>query len=305
MLSCGAFAGEHVNVADIKITFANPPVPPPPDAGSLPREALYPPDMDSKEHGPFTNVVAVVRTNVVVTWLGSKEHGAFTNVVASRISAVTVTWADPKRFKTEKQTEDFLRELLSSTNTQTWTYHIWSYGDGIPSVLAAVEHTAGKQGKWVIWCSPNLYWAYQDQNGKWWWGMWDVLKAPRPKSMEASHSAPPSESDWRDLESRCRAYHLEHHREDEQAAGVLGQVELMDYTTSVVQALAGEALVKVEIVAQKSLLAKGLATLSYLLPGCLCWQERWSLTKDGWVFVECVDRRGGGVLYTDGVLDTD
>ena len=148
---------EYVSVPEIKITFAKRRVAPP--SGDLPHDAKYPPGFDS---------------NV---------YGALTNIVAGRISALTVTWADSKRFKTEGQTADFLRELLSSTNTQTWTYHVWSYGDGVPSVLATVEHTVGKKGKWLIWSSPNVAWAYQDGSGKWWWGLWDY-KSPKPKSLE-------------------------------------------------------------------------------------------------------------------------
>jgi hypothetical protein len=157
LFGCSSIA-QSVNVADIKITFTNPPVAPLHD---LPREVLYPQGFDSI------------------------EHGAFTNIVAGHIAALTVTWADSKIFKTESQTRDFLRELLSSPNTQTWAYHAWSYLDGYPSIVAIVEHTAGKQGKWIIWSSPNVDWAYQDENGKWWWGMWDSLKSPKPKSLTA------------------------------------------------------------------------------------------------------------------------
>lgn len=145
LLSGGAFAGARVGVADIKITFASTPLAP---VADLPKEALYPPGFDSV------------------------EHGALTNIVAGRISALDVAWTDPKFFKTEKQTQNFLRQLLSITNSQTYAFHIWSYGDGVPSVVATVEHTEGKQGKWWVWFSPSLTCAYLDGGGKWWWGMW-------------------------------------------------------------------------------------------------------------------------------------
>jgi hypothetical protein len=149
------YHAEPVSVSEIKIAFAKRQVAPPRD---LPREALYPPGMDSD------------------------EHGALINIVADRISALTVTWADPEIFKTQSQTQDFLRELLSSTNTQTWTVHIWSYVDGVPCVVATVEHTNGRQGKWWVWSSPNVAWAYLDGNGKWWWGLWDY-RSSKPKSL--------------------------------------------------------------------------------------------------------------------------
>jgi hypothetical protein len=149
---------QPVKVADIEIAFADPPVTPP---RNLPKEAQYPPDFDSK------------------------EHGTFTDIVAGRIKALNVTWADPKFFKTQSQTQELLRELLSSTNTYTYNFHIWQWADDTPSVVATVEHTVGNQGKWMVWCdrSPSIYWAYLDGNGKWRWGGWDY-KAPRPKSLD-------------------------------------------------------------------------------------------------------------------------
>ena len=160
MVSGCAFAGDPVRAADIKITFAKPPVA---SAGELPREVLLPKGSDPD------------------------EHGALTNIVAGRIASLTVTWADPQRFKIERQTQDLLRELLSSTNTQTWSYHVWSFGDAQPSLVATVDHIDGKRGRWLLWCSPSpgLYWAYQDGSGKWWWGQWDLSKARKPKSLES------------------------------------------------------------------------------------------------------------------------
>ena len=159
LLGCSTTARHHaalVSVPQIKIAFAKRQVAPLVD---LPKDVQYPSDMDSY------------------------EHGALTNIVAGHIAALNVIWADPMRFKTESQTRGFLRELLSSTNELIWTYHAWSYGDIVPSLVATVEHTKGNQGKWIIWNSPNIAWAYQDGNGKWWWGMWDSLKPPKPKSL--------------------------------------------------------------------------------------------------------------------------
>jgi hypothetical protein len=154
--STAGHRAEPVSVSEIKIAFAKRQVAPP--SGDLPKKAMYPPDMDHD------------------------EHGTLSNVVAGRISALTVTWADPKIFKTQSQVQDFLRELLCSTNGLNSRFHIWSYGDGIPCAVATVEHTNGRQGLWWVWNRPNLAWAYQDGDGKWWWGLWDY-RLPKPKSL--------------------------------------------------------------------------------------------------------------------------
>lgn len=116
--------------------------------------------------------------------MGANGHGAFADIVANRISGLKVTWSDPARFKSESQTEELLRLLLTSSKTETATYHLWSWGDNIPNVIATVEHKTGKPGRLVLWCPPpGLYWAYQDGNGKWWWGYWDVVKYGLPASV--------------------------------------------------------------------------------------------------------------------------
>lgn len=151
-------AAAPVPVAKIKITFARPFTTP--AWQSVPRDVLYPPGLDAREYGPFTNRVA------------------------GRISSLNVTWANPKRFKTENQTRSLLRELLCSTNTETWTFHVWSWVEGAPSIVATVSHTNGKQGALMIWYSPSLFWAYKDGNGKWWWGSWESWKASEPGSLK-------------------------------------------------------------------------------------------------------------------------
>jgi hypothetical protein len=155
----GSILGAVPQTDRIKITFSRPSEAPPPFGGGLPRNSSYPPGHDSR------------------------EHGAFANIVAGNISGVKVTWADPERFKTEAETEALLRELLSSPNTTTWAYHAWSQLDGFPSVVATIEHRKGKEGRWVVWC-PGPNWAYQDENGKWWWSTWQRYKDQPPKSCE-------------------------------------------------------------------------------------------------------------------------
>lgn len=155
LLSGSAFAGANVSVGDIRITFATLSV-----ASAwetTPQEAL-------DTHG-----------------FGDEDHGAFTNIVAGRIAALNVTRSDLKFAKSEEEIRDFLRQLLSMTNSATYKVHIWSFGDGAPNVVASAEHTEGKPGRLFIWCnpSPGLYGAYLDGNGNWWWVYWPV-RVPAP-----------------------------------------------------------------------------------------------------------------------------
>jgi len=162
LFGCSTTARHHVErvgVSEIKITFAKRQVAP---AGDLPHNAKYPPGFDSHVYGPLTSIVA------------------------DRISALTVTWADAKIFRTQSQTQDFLRELLNSTNGLNGKFHVWSQADGVPHVVATVEHTNGRQGNWWIWVwsSSNFAWTYLDGDGVWWWGHWDNWKGPKLKSLE-------------------------------------------------------------------------------------------------------------------------
>jgi hypothetical protein len=123
------------------------------------------------------------------------DHGTFSDIVDQRISALEVTWSDPRRFKAEEQTADFLRRLLSSTNTRSWTYHVWSRTYFTPLVTATVEHVSGNQGKLLVYPSKktdSVYWAYQDGNGKWWWGDWDVSQEAAPKAAGAETQSDPA-----------------------------------------------------------------------------------------------------------------
>jgi hypothetical protein len=152
----------------VRITFARPPDVAPPFGGGIPYEAQVPPGADTK------------------------GHGALADVVGNQISALKVTWSDPARFKSEAQTEELLRFLLSNSKTEMMTYHAWSSLDGFPSVMATVEHTAGKPGRLVIWSPPpGLYLAYLDGNGKWWWGYWDIVKFGLPPGVIAQPQVRP------------------------------------------------------------------------------------------------------------------
>jgi len=132
-----------------KITFARPPDAPPVDSG-VPRDAAYPPGGSND---------------------GPNEHGPLVDMIANRIASIRVTWSDTDRFKDESQVQGLLRELLTSRHTTSYRWHVWSWGDARPALVATVEHRGGKAGRWIIWCPrPALYWAYQDGTGTWWWG---------------------------------------------------------------------------------------------------------------------------------------
>ena len=159
---------QNVQNADIKITFADPPHAAPSMGGGLPQDARYPRQTTKPPNGAVTRSV-VDRT--------------FASIVANRVSSVTVMWSDPERLKNHAQTEDLLRELLRSSNTTMYGFHVWSWGDGQPIVMATVEHPGGKQGRWIIWCPrPALYWAYQDGSGTWLWGSW-LYEYPASRSV--------------------------------------------------------------------------------------------------------------------------
>jgi hypothetical protein len=166
LLLCRAFPGEAVKDANISIVFTNLSVTP---WLTLPPEVMNPPDRDSKEQGPLANLVA------------------------GRISSVTVTWLDPKHFKSHREADKLLRALLQGTNTQTWTYHVWSFADAKPSLIASIQHSVGKEGKWLVWASPSpgVYWAYQDGSGKWWWGMRESLPSPVNSRFDGFPVLPP------------------------------------------------------------------------------------------------------------------
>jgi ankyrin repeat protein len=166
----------------IRVTFANPPDPPPPLAleGGLPNEALYPSQKTSPP--PKSDSLAL---------------GTFADLVAHRISSIKVTWSDPQRFKTHTQTQDLLNEVLSNAKSQTFGFHVWSNSDLTPCLTATVTHSAGHPGRLVLWCDDPvpanpptqpyasngaLKWAYQDGSGRWWWAAWDY-KTTLPKSM--------------------------------------------------------------------------------------------------------------------------
>jgi hypothetical protein len=144
---------------DIKITFASPQQPAPGYDFSLPRGASYLEGRDSIDHST-----------------------TFAQLVANHITGVEVAWADDFRFRSEGQISETLNELLNSPKTIVYTDHVWSWGDGRPDILATVTHSDGSKGKWVIWIQPTPYWAYQDQNGLWWWGIWANDDSPRPAS---------------------------------------------------------------------------------------------------------------------------
>jgi hypothetical protein len=161
LTNSSAWAAEPVGATDIPITFSKKlALPEPP---RLPQEVIQqPPRAGEKEDG-IAPLVSLAR---------------------EKITAVDVTWADPW-FRPESEVHDFLQGLLSSQNEGYWSYHVWSFGDGTPDLVATVKYASGKQGKWWIWCVQGLRWAFQDDRGHWWFGLWNpsMNKIPKPKSL--------------------------------------------------------------------------------------------------------------------------
>jgi hypothetical protein len=149
--------------ADIAIVFTNPP-------DSRPSREQY------SQYGQFLKRGERTTGAVSFSTVDPDPKGSFADIVRNRISEVTVRWSDAKRLPSQAKTAAFLRELLTTAKSTMHTFHIWSWGDGDPSVVATVSHRDGKHGRWIVWCSPIVYWAYQDGNGLWWWGSADERK---------------------------------------------------------------------------------------------------------------------------------
>lgn len=123
----------------------------------------------------------------------------------------------------------------------------------------------------------------------------------------ARQASAPSQTESTSLESRCLAYHLEHHHEDEQAAKVAGEVEFTGYRILVGHVEVGEALVGIKVVSQKTVwFGCGVDGWWESAGRDVDWQERWSNTKDGWVF----DGRVGNpvglfICQPDGIMSLE
>lgn len=156
-----AWAAEPVGATDIPITFSK--------SLALPEPPRLPQE--------------VIQTSPRA---GDKENGIapLSSLVKEKITAVDVIWADPW-FRPESEVHDLLQELLSSPNEGSWSCHVWSFGDGTPDLVATVKYASGKEGKWWIWCVQGLRWAFQDDRGQWWFGLWNpsMNKIPKPKSL--------------------------------------------------------------------------------------------------------------------------
>jgi hypothetical protein len=100
--------------------------------------------------------------------------------VVGRITALEVTWSDTALFRTNRETEDFLRRLLATSRGSTVTFVPWAQMLGEPSIVATVEHTEGARGSWHIWYGwPSIYCVYRDGRGTWWFGYWMEVEALR------------------------------------------------------------------------------------------------------------------------------
>jgi polyhydroxybutyrate depolymerase len=107
-------------------------------------------------------------------------RGPFSKLFMGNISSVTVTYFDTKMLKERKDTEEFLRRLLTTPKGSIYAHVPWSQILDLPTVTATVEHHQGKNGTWLIWdAGQSVYCAYKDGSGRWWFGGWFQKEIPR------------------------------------------------------------------------------------------------------------------------------
>lgn len=107
-------------------------------------------------------------------------RGPFSKLVAGNISSISVTYFDTKKLKEKKDTEDFLRRLLTTPRGTTFNHIPWAQSLAVPTVAATVEHAQGKAGTWLVWDGgQSAYCAYKDGAGRWWFGVWFQNEVPR------------------------------------------------------------------------------------------------------------------------------
>lgn len=111
-----------------------------------------------------------------------KSYGALSGHLRGRVASVEVTWADPQQLGSEKNTDTFLRRLLTHSGGDTFSYIPWAQLLGMPTVATTVQHRQGQDGQWLVWYGwPSVYSAYQDGSGKWWFSVWfedDGVRTP-------------------------------------------------------------------------------------------------------------------------------
>lgn len=153
------------DLSAVKILFLDPADPSPGFRGYLPRAAWDSNLLQLAADGSVSQIDSRNLRN-----FGSFE-GSFANRIKDHVLSVTVRWSDSHAFKDQRQVDGLLREILSSPDTSIYSFHIWSWGDAGPTLMATVQHRQGAEGRLVLWCpKPALYWAYQDQDGIWMWG---------------------------------------------------------------------------------------------------------------------------------------
>lgn len=158
---------------EIAIGFVDPPVRPAADIPADSRHAGSEPDPDASKGGSRGNIsMRIVRD--------LRDRGPFSTFVAGRIVCLDVTWADAGVFKGHRETEDFLRRLLTVPRGHTLTHLHWAQRLPVPSVVATVHHAQGDRGSWHVWYSwPSIYAAYRDGQGTWWFSHWIDVEALR------------------------------------------------------------------------------------------------------------------------------
>ena len=159
-----AKAADAVSTNGVRFAFIDPTTPPTTDWIQSIHNAIRMPIPDTSDHHQDTF-----------------DHGALSNVVSSSIESITVRWADTNTFKSHGDIEATVRGLFTAAGSyvpvgsgvhsgcQTFAFYPWQQMMIPPKLAATVKHQNGKQGQFLLF-NRDMY-GYQDQDGKWWWGI--------------------------------------------------------------------------------------------------------------------------------------
>ena len=161
-----AEAADAVSTNGVRFAFIEPTTPPTTDWLQSLHNAIGVPIPNTSDHHQNIN-----------------DHGALSNVVSSIIVSITVTWADTNTFKSHSDIEATVQGLFTAPGSwfpvgsgvhsgcETFAYYPWQMMMPPPKLAATVKHQNGNQGQFVL-LNRDMY-GYQDQDGKWWWGMYE------------------------------------------------------------------------------------------------------------------------------------
>ena len=150
---------------DFPITFAAQMEPP--------TETPPPENGDNKPDPPTVGPNGQTTIMGFTTIEDPKDHGPLRTLGLAPIASMEVTWADPGYYHTHIWIARAMQELLTSPHEVNFTYDNSQQLRVNPALHAVVHFASGAQSTWWLWTQKGtMSWAIQDQNGKWWWGLW-------------------------------------------------------------------------------------------------------------------------------------